>query len=956
MPASAEDEVPELVMALLQVQLSKQPGLELVERHELELVLEEQQLQRALTPDGVRARFELGNLLRADFLVFLDHREEKDSQAIGFVISHTNSGLRVHRGAVLHDEKDPGSTVQQLSSLIVHTIDRYADGDHVVFAVPPFECKDLTFENTSLRSTIPTLLELELLRYDGVLVVELDEARTLAIELAVSKGPKQIEPRQVYFILGQYRSIKDDRASDKVNITFHVEQRNQALYTAPQTILTADEIVLFLNKQVSAVLQAASVDQDQPPIDSKHEAAVLAQRAETFRLIGEWDVALPLYDAAALLDPHNQVARVGLLEGFRKHLGWTLRDFKYLPMEHKNSMSEQLYYASLAVQQVKAIYAIGTIDMRAVHELHMISSEWPTRFFSNLDRLNRFENASELRVTICDLTASLIEHTLAFLESPDNFKHSNLGVWLSISHNCLRYIRNQARIVPERVGIYTVLFVEAIDTYVPRYGEDRCFEMQLYATRLMLESADWSKLSYNDYVLELKNSTAQHAQLVADVSAIVGTIKDRSSYDQASATLNDMTGLSHTQLKDILKVASDTLVRRQGISYREQQRKQENLHQEDPDAIALPKLTRIMTTLTCSDGAMEPKPYSPKYIQDWLVTPQGSEFVAAEQGVMQLLGEHEAERMSSSKILQLVWDGQYVWMRGADFIEAYDTSTGALQRIAGHDLTYAPTVESMLVPDQAGRVCILGFVKGHAGASRKWVELLDVVTAPSSEVIYEAHMNAETYSSQPAHRAYPPEWGFTFSEPEGEREMITNYLKKPMRIGLASKQVERMRKGWPHFYSLPVQHQNRVYFPYGCAGDRARDHIRILYIDLPDTAPSVFVDLGYRMTKSSMSYFDPYYQVAGIFENDLHLLTSHNGYEPAWIAVDLESKSAYELLTKWPENWTGKEKLINSRLYGMVLIADGQAFGVSLPDKQTWPLFKTEHLNETEKRSSRVWD
>ncbi|MCA9424366.1 MAG: hypothetical protein KC994_04800, partial [Candidatus Omnitrophica bacterium] len=59
------------VLNLLEVELTNDPGVELVERARVEAIFEEQTLQLALGTKAGKERRDIGNLLKADVLVLL---------------------------------------------------------------------------------------------------------------------------------------------------------------------------------------------------------------------------------------------------------------------------------------------------------------------------------------------------------------------------------------------------------------------------------------------------------------------------------------------------------------------------------------------------------------------------------------------------------------------------------------------------------------------------------------------------------------------------------------------------------------------------------------------------------------------------------------------------------------------------------------------------------------------
>ena len=87
------------VFELAQVELSKDSSLALLERSNIDKVLQEQSLQMAFAPEGGADRRRLGNLLKADVVVILHARGTDEVRSLDIVIAETKTGLRPNEPA-----------------------------------------------------------------------------------------------------------------------------------------------------------------------------------------------------------------------------------------------------------------------------------------------------------------------------------------------------------------------------------------------------------------------------------------------------------------------------------------------------------------------------------------------------------------------------------------------------------------------------------------------------------------------------------------------------------------------------------------------------------------------------------------------------------------------------------------------------------------------------------------
>ena len=129
---------------LAQVELSKQPGVALLERSEIDKVLQEQSFQMAFAPEGGADRRQLGNLLKADILVILHARGTEEVRSLDIVIAETKTGLRVLTDIVSWDEKDPLTTVSEISGAVKRGLAKASEPTRMIAAVPPFVSDDLS--------------------------------------------------------------------------------------------------------------------------------------------------------------------------------------------------------------------------------------------------------------------------------------------------------------------------------------------------------------------------------------------------------------------------------------------------------------------------------------------------------------------------------------------------------------------------------------------------------------------------------------------------------------------------------------------------------------------------------------------------------------------------------------------------------------------------------------------
>ncbi|MBW3600098.1 MAG: hypothetical protein KY475_22850, partial [Planctomycetes bacterium] len=276
-----------------------------LERSELEKVLAERELAALSAAGGVRDRVALGETLKADVLVILQtRRNEKDKQNYADVVAaETAAGLRLVAQSVLLG-RDAAADADAVAGLVEQALQRRKEEITHVFAIPPFVSHDLTYEFDHLKAAYAKLLEQTLLKQPGVLVVELEEARSLAREFELAHADGRVARRLPMYLLGEYRH--EGRGEDRrVAVTVRVQRGQQELETLEKTLPPA-EVAEYLRQQAASLLAAEG---EAAPVAPDVEARQLAERAARFLKLGDWSESLSLIEASLLLTPEQPELR-----------------------------------------------------------------------------------------------------------------------------------------------------------------------------------------------------------------------------------------------------------------------------------------------------------------------------------------------------------------------------------------------------------------------------------------------------------------------------------------------------------------------------------------------------------------------------------------------------------------------------------------------------------------------
>lgn len=318
-----------LLVPLVEAELGRLAAagkLVLVERREVEQVLREQELAALFGAEGVGRRIEVGALLRADVLVLLRARAVPADPAAGaeegakgpvaeVVVCETSTGLRLETGAIGPGADGEAPVAAAATEVVERGLGELAEPVREICAVPPFVNQDLTHDFAHLKSAYAKLVEQHLLSRPGVRVVELDEARALARELALDGKRRLDRAAPPLYVLGEYRH---DGAGDArvVNVALRVTRGDDELGAREGSRLVPTSAAEFVRTAAAELLAAANraVAAAAVPAGGRAggrvEARQLGERAEVFRRLGDDDEAAALLEAAVLLDPDDSALRV----------------------------------------------------------------------------------------------------------------------------------------------------------------------------------------------------------------------------------------------------------------------------------------------------------------------------------------------------------------------------------------------------------------------------------------------------------------------------------------------------------------------------------------------------------------------------------------------------------------------------------------------------------------------
>lgn len=317
-PGKAPDVAASAVFSLVEAELSKEPGLALVERAEITKILAEQALQIKVGSESLGDRRKLGDRLKARMLVTIRAVEfgkpapapgagqnaassKQTTASLQVVASDTATGLRLADDLHAWNDANPASAVQGIVAEVRSALKKQAEPVQAILAIPPFVSDDLTHRFDYLQDAFAATARQKASAVPGVFVVELEEANALQTELKLA-GESNLNPRLLpYFLAGHYRT--DAKSVPlKTRLDMEVRRGGDKTFSKSADALPLDKTAEFLGGVVDELLGKAGASPAALKSDPEFEKKELARRAKEFERLGYWEKSLNLIEASLLLD------------------------------------------------------------------------------------------------------------------------------------------------------------------------------------------------------------------------------------------------------------------------------------------------------------------------------------------------------------------------------------------------------------------------------------------------------------------------------------------------------------------------------------------------------------------------------------------------------------------------------------------------------------------------------
>ena len=334
---------------LVFAELSREQGIELVEREQLDAAVKELELSALLGSDAA-GRLKLGRLLKADALVLLslvkprkfETQKEQEQQFLKLVVSDCVYGARLRIDRLPYDPDEIEQVAKQCASLVRQTRQHFAAGIKQIVGVTHFVSKNLTHDYDNLQAGYTYLLENALLSFPGVAVIETEEAQAIGRELSLAGGgpAKRVMP---LFVEGEFEMTREKPGVEPtVHLTLHFTDGRHTGQKSERSGLSFSQVTAFLSQKLPLWLVRRAQQNPGAELSGDQQRKLLVARADLFSQWGNWNVAIGLREAALLLDPKNTPQRIAVIAEYARLISAESRQYDLVPAYHTKKRLEEV--------------------------------------------------------------------------------------------------------------------------------------------------------------------------------------------------------------------------------------------------------------------------------------------------------------------------------------------------------------------------------------------------------------------------------------------------------------------------------------------------------------------------------------------------------------------------------------------------------------------------------------
>jgi len=344
----------------------------LVDREHLDLVAREQALASLLDSSGAGFRRQAGAAVKADALVILNHESIEGKQYVRLVVCETRGGARLRVELIALEDGKSDEAGKAIVSAIQDVRKHFAQGVKRVYGVPPFVSRCLTHEYDHLQRGYSSLLADALSQQPAVAVIEVEEARQIAREIALTDG-QDLQRLVPVFVEGEYQVPVGATGDAEVEFTVRLTAADGDLPKLPVRKVRLSEAARYVGVELPALIGGLEDKDPVAGMSAEQQVLGLVGRADAFAHLGGWEHSTGLREAALLLkdapaqrrllvEEYLKIVRTPLPPGMKIGKG---DDYKFLSRYRWRNWELGLSHLEYLIrnEQVDAKWASYTTEM-----------------------------------------------------------------------------------------------------------------------------------------------------------------------------------------------------------------------------------------------------------------------------------------------------------------------------------------------------------------------------------------------------------------------------------------------------------------------------------------------------------------------------------------------------------------------------------------------------------------
>jgi len=874
-----------IIADLLAVELTKK-GYSVVDREHLQRTLGERVLAQAFAAGETSARRKIGQIVGADLLILLSCRTKDKNKAVVWSVASMPDGLRLASGGTSWNEQQPSDALSAILNSIERAEKLSANDSLKIVCVPPFICRNPTFDHSGMQQSLKRLTEELLMQMPGVVVVALDEVDALTTESKFTNTP--LARGAPIYIVGEFET---KRTTTGLRTTLDIELRTSEMSIHRKQISDLDDDLASALTATLAELLAANVGV-QPAASSTRESDTLAAHARALVRIGEWKDAIPLLKTAALLNPDDlEVRRLifltwnGLVTSTARPEQKRNPGYRVELMEHTLDAFEEMVRRRPVVR--KDLYALGQFRAHG-HLYYSVGSEVMAQY-SAFNRRHR------------RLLRGIIDGKYGPLET----KTRTAAIKQLISRLAADRYRSQETVYDEMIVLLHELAANRSDEI-----------FVFHVLRVANHSRDSFKAKDDRFWRECCPANMKRLRalnVLAESISRIQTRSDRLRFDSALERVVEELELPKP-LVDAINLSADHY-----------------LHKD------LDKLAQTSATPLTQVPKFRRIKEAPPSIMHWIAGPCIPEFVATKSAVYRITPDRTFEVVCEVPNPWLAWDSERVWIVADDSVLVVEPDGTIVTR-------FAASGRKSITPFAPGKAFIARHDTNEHGGRRAAYEIWTLTTGErpvlEQELINVGDGNwtfgINKFKHRPGPRIGRLGAGYTIPGADGDAGLMFFNSSQRMCLDLNTYKFRRSLGVWPRWCRL-FEHDGSFYLFVGFAPRGSIRTRAILEVDHPDHDPRLLADLGWqRNYRGIPGDFSSRVRSILVQGDWMHVLRRQVDDPPHWSAVNLVTGDVRALVMDFRRDFGQCRRLVTSQLFGMVVLTNGHSFRVELPPPETW--------------------